>query len=323
MNEKDSQSLQPSSVRKAPLPGGAVILALVVGAALGAGLILGYQYFNPDPFAGRILVVGSARGDTRAQVHFVQKPKDGQHEVTCVWDQLGKDGSLRSSGNSRDLGVVKTYEEAVRQYGAITWGEHGFFIGTAAPSDCYYVGLTHGPQASTGSFGWRSEGKDSPPGIDCASLGYGGWGEGMAVVVWSDFAAASGGGSVSGGLAQITYDHQFVLGGQSVLDYQCRVVEDGKTGKIKIGGRRTLDLADGSLILVSTAGGGIRLKQLKRDTLKMKPEQETFKELARTDSEISAFFGEGRQAKPEKPDTDLGPMTDPEVDRRAYEKPHE
>lgn len=170
------------------------------------------------------------------------------------------------------------------------------------------VPKTTAPGPSSSAFGhgaicWVSN-RDKPapgpvPGIDHASILVARWGEGMAYVVWTDMYQPSGGGGAASSydpVRRIAYHGSFETGGKRAIEHKCTTT-DGKTGSISVNGQ-ALELAAGSLILASTADGKIRLKQLKRDTLQMQPKEETFRDLAKTDPEISAFFS--RVAKPEE-----------------------
>ncbi|MDA1054022.1 MAG: hypothetical protein O3C40_26535 [Planctomycetota bacterium] len=76
---------------------------------------------------------------------------------------------------------------------------------------------------------------------------------------------------------------------QEYVEWEPRIAHQTKTGLFRLNDQ-SFDLAAGSLILVSTVGDEIRIKQLKRDTLQMEPKEETFRDLAKTDAEISEFF---------------------------------
>jgi len=137
-------------------------------------------------------------------------------------------------------------------------------------------------------------------GIDHASIASGSMGDGMAYVVWTDIYQASGGGGAGSGYPDyqnVAYSANFSKDGKTIVEVQCKT-PDGKSGSCQVNGQ-AFDLAAGSLILVSTTGPEIRLKQLQRDTLQMQPEVETFRELAGTDAEIQAFFSPGTES--EKP----------------------
>jgi len=161
---------------------------------------------------------------------------------------------------------------------------------TPPPASSQAVGYT--------SFSWSSDElppRPGPvPGIDHASLVLGKMGDGAAYVVWTDLYNASGGGGAGGGRGSAPPNHDAVsyhahlYRDTTRIEVKCKT-PDGKTGTLELNGEK-LELADGSLILVSTTGPKIRWKQLQRDTLQMPPERETFEELAKTDPEIKDFF---------------------------------
>jgi hypothetical protein len=57
------------------------------------------------------------------------------------------------------------------------------------------------------------------------------------------------------------------------------------------------ELAKGSLFLVSTRDGKVEVRQVQRDLLKVKPDQESVEKLLKDDAEVGSFFAE--KAKPE------------------------
>ena len=139
-------------------------------------------------------------------------------------------------------------------------------------------------------------GEAAIPGIDHASVTCGLWSDGRTVVaVWTD--ASSGSSSLAPRVA--TRAEGFVFEGHHRgpdgrhVDCRCST-PDGCTGTVTINDK-TCDLARGDLFLVSTQGGRTEIRQLKRDTLKLGPEN--LKDLARTDREIQDYFSSFAQAK--------------------------
>jgi hypothetical protein len=138
-------------------------------------------------------------------------------------------------------------------------------------------------------------GKDSVPGLDKASATCGLMRGKMAVVVWTDLP-----GSSSSFLPPITtkpegYVFEGLHRGPDGREVNCRcATRDGQTGTVKIGDE-TFDLAKGSLFLVSTRGDHNQVRQLQRDTSRLKSDD--LKDLARTDPDIMGFFETSAKSK--------------------------
>ena len=149
--------------------------------------------------------------------------------------------------------------------------------------------------AGDGSVSWLRFKEINPKaGIDEAEASYGMWGDGMAFVILSDVVGSSGARS-SGGTGQPSRyrGYQESPDGRKV-EWQCET-PDGKTGTITISGQ-SYDLAQGSLFLVATKGGGSRVLQLKRDTLKLTG-QERLEHLLKDDTDVGQFFVEAAKPK--------------------------
>jgi hypothetical protein len=167
---------------------------------------------------------------------------------------------------------------------------------SALACSCLSVGLAGCSQeselpAGVATLVWSENqpGKNPVPGIDQASIDCGLWsGGGMAVVVWTDLS--------NGGMEFLppvtTKKEGFVFVGHHEgpngrhNDCRCET-RDGITGAVTIN-EKTFDLAQGALFLVSTASGQTHVRQLKRDTHKLKTED--LKELAKNNPEIRGFF---------------------------------
>lgn len=151
--------------------------------------------------------------------------------------------------------------------------------------------------------------REKVPGIDESSVTFGLWGEGAALVLWSDGRAGVAGGHFD----KARCDHYTVS--DSMAAYLAKVKEavhytgistmcftpDAKTGLVQIGSE-TYRLEDGALFLVSDTGTKVRVKQLNLlAKLNLKPsgartvDQITTEELqglAKNDPDIKGFFAE-------------------------------
>lgn len=123
------------------------------------------------------------------------------------------------------------------------------------------------------------------PGIDDASVNFGVCGDGYALVVWCD-----GGGSFGANWDMsrnaIKYEGSFSARDGREYTVEC-FTADGKTGSVSIDGQ-PFKLDDGSLFLVATEGVTTSVRQLQRKLLK--PEMDALMKLAKTDTDIKAFF---------------------------------
>jgi hypothetical protein len=156
--------------------------------------------------------------------------------------------------------------------------------------------------------------REKVPGIDESSVTFGLWGEGAALVLWSDGRA----GVTGGHFDKARCDHYTVS--DSMAAYLAKVKEavhytgistmcftpDAKTGLVQIGSE-TYRLEDGALFLVSDTGTKVRVKQLNLlAKLNLKPagartvDQITTEELqglAKNDPDIRGFFTEAGKSK--------------------------
>ena len=127
------------------------------------------------------------------------------------------------------------------------------------------------------------------------------WGDASAFIIITDLP----GPFRSGSQWQPTGAHwngQFTRDDGSSLVWECSS-PDGKTGIITVNGK-TFDLADGSLLLLTTEKDSVVVTQFERDTLQMVPE--TAIQTVFQDSDVRKFFGEDRrrdgQSAPNKAD---------------------
>jgi hypothetical protein len=183
----------------------------------------------------------------------------------------------------------------------------GFFLACAlVPTGCGKRTLTLPPPSAEGISGgnWGIPLKEWKPeaGLDEAQAAFVTWGDpgappgssrGLACVILTDVVGSEGVGFHTGGIS----GHHFANDGRTVL-WLCETT-DGKTGIVTINDQKH-DLAQGSLFLVSTRGGELRVLQLKRDTLKLKAEdvpKESLETLIRSDEEIGPFFAKAGKSK--------------------------
>ena len=135
---------------------------------------------------------------------------------------------------------------------------------------------------------WNSPEKSNPaPGIDYAAVTYYLWNDSLVFALWTDSDNNYGERGFAG-------DH---LRGHIEFRNPARKVKfdcntpDGKSGSLTVDDQQ-FDLSKGSLILVSTSGGTVRFKQLKREGMAaVLPDgtREGFQKL-KTDPEIAKFF---------------------------------
>jgi len=130
--------------------------------------------------------------------------------------------------------------------------------------------------------------------LDGTSASFGVLGDGIAIVVWSKVPARSGaGGSRSSSdrpQAQLHYSGLHSSPDGRRIEWQCQT-KDGVAGSVSINGQ-DYDLANGTLVLVTVGEEKTTVKQLKRDTLKVKHENvvATLEDWLENDSEIMELF---------------------------------
>lgn len=133
------------------------------------------------------------------------------------------------------------------------------------------------------------------PGIDHAKIHWWKWNDHLALAVWLD--RGEGGGSVgAGGIGKPgVYEGEFhvrLSGAKDLadIDIKCEST-DGTTGPIRVNGE-TLDLVQGSLLLVARSGDKLRTKLLNRHNLPVPDEKGDPKlfEKLKADPEVVAFF---------------------------------
>jgi hypothetical protein len=161
-----------------------------------------------------------------------------------------------------------------------------FLFGCGGPSP---------PQGSgTGWVTWERFQEINPKaGIDKAQANLGIWkseSDRLAFLILTDFVGASPSRSSGKGKGPEKYEGQQKAPDGQQVEWQCETT-DGKTGKMTINGS-TYELAKGALFLVSTQGGKVEVRQLQRDLLKVKPDQESVEKLLKDDPDVGSFFTE-------------------------------
>jgi hypothetical protein len=161
------------------------------------------------------------------------------------------------------------------------------------------------------SWDEATSGKPAIGGIDNAEVDFGIWGDGAALVIWSDAGCELGGGGMANRQLEAGETRKGVKYEGDVRSKDGRswkvscYTRDGKTGAVKIGDQ-TFDLADGALFLLSTRGDRPRVKQLKQAKLDLTPEgsrtvsqieMPAIRELGKSDPDIKAFFTGAAAAK--------------------------
>src|SRR5262249_46814913 len=132
-------------------------------------------------------------------------------------------------------------------------------------------------------------------GIEKAQASFGIWKEGgLAFLILTDFVGSSRDRGSGKGVGPEKYEGQQKARDGRKVEYQCETA-DGKTGTMTINGS-SYELAKGSMFLVSTRGGKVEVRQVKRDLLKVALDQESVEKLLRGNADVASFFAE--KAKP-------------------------
>jgi hypothetical protein len=154
------------------------------------------------------------------------------------------------------------------------------------------------PQGSgTGFVAWERFKEINPKaGINKAHANYGVWkDDGLVFLILTDFVGSSRDHSSGKGTGSDKYEGRHKATDGQKVEWQCETA-DGKTGKMIINGS-SYELAEGSLFLDSTRGGKVEVRQVQRDLLKVKPDQESVEKLLNEDADVGSFSAE--KAKPE------------------------
>src|SRR5262245_4731510 len=111
-------------------------------------------------------------------------------------------------------------------------------------------GKVHDVAAGSGSFAYGR-----------TTVTYGTWGDGTAVLVWSD-TDGPGGGVANSSPEGARYRGRARASDDRLVEWECSTT-DGKTGPVTINGE-TYELSSGPLFLVTTRGGKTEVQQLHR-----------------------------------------------------------
>lgn len=138
--------------------------------------------------------------------------------------------------------------------------------------------------------------QSTPPGADMvaakvgqASYTFLHWKEGLRVMIWFDMAAqisGEGSGSTDDPVHRVM-GHAAASDGRRV-DWRLET-ENGTTATFSIAGQ-TYDLTEGTLFLVRTQGGDVRVQQLSRDLSGLQPTNESCAAFAETDTDVNRFI---------------------------------
>ena len=141
---------------------------------------------------------------------------------------------------------------------------------------------------------WNTPEKaDAVPGIDYAAVTYYHWDDRLVFALWVD---------TNNNLGDRKYGKFSCEGSIDFVDrrpsvkFECKT-PDGRSGTLTVDGRK-FELSDGLLILVTTSGGKVRLKQLQREAMvPLTPSgtPQSF-ETWKTDPEIAEFFAKEEEA---------------------------
>jgi hypothetical protein len=147
-------------------------------------------------------------------------------------------------------------------------------------------------------------GTSTPPGPDktLGATSRGGylflrWDEGLAVMLWHDL-AGSGTANSSGFASGQTYYERGSANADDGRSLAWEVLTmDGREGQVRIGGA-AYDLAAGNVFLVTTQGGAVAVRQLRRDLSPVPAERNAVLAFAWGDPDLAAFMNETPPATP-------------------------
>jgi hypothetical protein len=117
----------------------------------------------------------------------------------------------------------------------------------------------------------------------------------IALVVWTDNTGFSGHESESSLFSGASARGSFSSVDGKRIDWEWNAPKE-KGGDFQLNGT-PYDLANGTLFLVSTKGGQVRVTQLDVDLSKVQPNKEGFEALAKNDPKISQFIAEATGEK--------------------------
>src|SRR5262245_47185349 len=118
--------------------------------------------------------------------------------------------------------------------------------------------------------------------------------KGLALVIWWDAVGPSESGSESGLLGSNAWGSVTTLNGKKITWAWKGAREKG--GDFKLNGK-PYDLAKGTLLLVSTKGGEVRVTQLDVDLSKVEPKENGIQALAKKHEKLAKFIAEASEQK--------------------------
>jgi hypothetical protein len=116
----------------------------------------------------------------------------------------------------------------------------------------------------------------------------------LSVVIWSDL-QGKGGNTSRSGLFGSRCEGFFSSADGRRIDWEWDAPKE-KGGDFQINGT-SYDLANGTLFLVSTKGGKVRITQLDVDLSRVKPGKEGFEVFAKTEPKVAQFIAEASAQK--------------------------
>jgi hypothetical protein len=139
--------------------------------------------------------------------------------------------------------------------------------------------------------------KSTPPGansiyggVDVARFSYHYWDEGLAILIWHDFAYGGEGCSGSGSTEDPVYRLKCDVESGDGRSFSWKAhTQDGVTADMWIEDQ-SYDLSQGSLFLVSSKDDGVQVEQLQRDLSELEPTVDTISATSYSDSDVAGFI---------------------------------
>jgi hypothetical protein len=116
----------------------------------------------------------------------------------------------------------------------------------------------------------------------------------LSLVIWSDL-QGKGGNTCRSGLFGSRCEGFFLSADARRIDWEWDAPKE-KGGDFQINGT-SYDLVNGTLFLVSTKGGKVRITQLDVDLSRVKPGKEGFEAFAKTEPRVAQFIAEASAQK--------------------------
>ena len=139
--------------------------------------------------------------------------------------------------------------------------------------------------------------KSTPPGansiyggVDVARFSFHYWEEGLAVLIWHDFAYGGEGCTGSGSTEDPVYRLVCAVESGDGETFSWEVhTQDGMTADLWID-EQSYDLSQGNMFLVKSQNGGIQVEQYQRDFSEIEPTVETINALSESDPDVADFI---------------------------------